>query len=47
MFDPALNLSSLLAMLFDIVSTTITAFFLPFVSLVLVPLQAILQSLGG
>jgi hypothetical protein len=43
MFDPATNFSSLLGMLFGIVGTTVTAFFLPFVTLVLEPLQSIFQ----
>jgi hypothetical protein len=42
MFDPVTNISSLFAMLFGIIGTTVTAVFLPFVQLVLMPIQEIL-----
>jgi hypothetical protein len=42
MFDPVTNLSSLFGMLFGIIGTTVTAFFLPFVQMVVVPVQEIL-----
>jgi len=47
MFDPALNLSSLLNMLWGIVGTTIAAFLTPFFTLVVGPLQSILYWLSG
>ena len=47
MFDPALNLSSLLNMLWDIVGTAVSAFLTPFLSLVVGPLQSIIFWLSG
>lgn len=41
MFDPALNLTSLIEMLLGIVGTTITAFLWPFLTIVVGPLQSI------
>jgi len=43
MFDPVTNLTSLLGMAFDIVGTTITALFLPFLTIVVGPALRILQ----
>jgi hypothetical protein len=42
-FDPLTNLGGLLGMLLDIVTTTIAALLLPFVNLVVVPIQTVLQ----
>jgi hypothetical protein len=47
MFDPALNLSSLLNMLWGIVGTAITAFLWPFLTLVVGPVQSIAYWLSG
>jgi hypothetical protein len=47
MFDPVINLGSLLGMVLDILGTTITAFLLPFMTVVVVPIQSILQWLTG
>ena len=42
MFDPLTTLSGLLGMFLDILGTTLTAFFLPTVSLILFPLLNLL-----
>jgi hypothetical protein len=42
MFDPVTNLTSMLGMVFDIVSTTVLALALPFLTLVVGPIQSIL-----
>ncbi|MFH1418320.1 MAG: hypothetical protein ABII12_08565 [Planctomycetota bacterium] len=43
MYDPVANLNSLLAMLFEVVGTTISAILLPTVTLIFTPLFSILQ----
>ncbi len=43
MYDPATNFSSLLAMFFDVLGTSISALFLPMVTLIITPLFSILQ----
>lgn len=47
MFDPALTISSLLEMVLGIVDTTLTAFLLPVMQLVVYPMAAVLQWLSG
>ena len=47
MFDPVTNITSLLGMVFGILGTTISALFLPFITVVVVPIQSILQWLAG
>ncbi len=46
MLDPVTTISSLLGMVVDIVNTTIVAFFLPTVQLVIYPLLALLEWLA-
>jgi hypothetical protein len=43
MFDPLTTIGGLLGMLLEIVNTTVIAYLIPIMQLVIYPLQAILQ----
>ncbi len=43
MYDPATNFSSLLAMILDVLGTSVSGLFLPIVTMIITPLFSILQ----